>query len=435
MAGSEFLDKQGLMVLWDRIKELIYECCCGHKDYECINDEVITSECFEKAVLSVTGGKGGDCGFSCNTRISTLYEGSIVVDIYSKATQDNSSRATLIRATIPYQGAPVPVMRITLDGTTYICEATVENGAYRYTDSMSDPTFIVFYAANIWSLAVRSIGTYALKLEDYADEVETTECFDKAVQSVTGYSCGSEFQEVYGDTVTTYQDGDTASSDPIPFDALSSVPTRLLVDFNNKNPQYVAVDAISYGDEGYLFGASFDTSTRTFDFSTYPFAIWLSEVRYPNTQEKYIEGNLVTEEGGDYYLGLKAEMPSATINDCFKAAVNKAIEIDTKLGYIPVYYDNNNDSYYSTMSFDEMNTMFKSDTLYAVKVELNNGYNVFPLVKGRSSTATKAQPRENYLVFQHTQVIYDEAIVETVEFYINIEEETITYHRYTYPTR
>lgn len=30
MAGNEFLDKEGLSVLWEQIKQLVYECCnCG----------------------------------------------------------------------------------------------------------------------------------------------------------------------------------------------------------------------------------------------------------------------------------------------------------------------------------------------------------------------------------------------------------------------
>lgn len=28
MAGNEFLDKAGLAVLWERIKQLVYECGC-----------------------------------------------------------------------------------------------------------------------------------------------------------------------------------------------------------------------------------------------------------------------------------------------------------------------------------------------------------------------------------------------------------------------
>ena len=28
MAGNEFLDKQGVATLWERIKQLVYECCC-----------------------------------------------------------------------------------------------------------------------------------------------------------------------------------------------------------------------------------------------------------------------------------------------------------------------------------------------------------------------------------------------------------------------
>ena len=29
MAGNEFLDKAGLATLWERIKELVYECGCN----------------------------------------------------------------------------------------------------------------------------------------------------------------------------------------------------------------------------------------------------------------------------------------------------------------------------------------------------------------------------------------------------------------------
>lgn len=444
MAGSEFLDKQGLMVLWDRIKELVYECCCGHKDYECINDEVITTECFEKAVLSVTGGKGGDCGFSCDTQISTLYEGSIVVSDSNSGGggQEKSAGSTPtpspVMATIPYYGDPVDTMRITLNGNTYICEAVNRDGAVGYADSISNPTFAVICTEGKdgtynWMLQVMSEGTYALKLEDYYDKVETTECFDKAVQSVIGYSCTDENRPIFGDFVETYlgKVGD-AYSDVIPLTELSSIPSSLWVDFDNKEPgSYVVVEGVYVVGDAYVYGATatVDGNTITFDWSEYPFAIMLIQ------EKDGITMILNTEEAGSYYLGLGASLPTATVNECFKAAVNEAVDISPSLGYIPVYYDSSNDSYYSTMSFEDMNKMFKNDTLYAVKSDSASGdaYSVYPLVSGTSHIATKSVVQESRLIFQHTQVRPSQSGVVTEEFVIDLEEETITYNLYEYP--
>lgn len=444
MAGSEFLDKQGLMVLWDRIKELVYECCCGHKDYECINDEVITTECFEKAVLSVTGGKGGDCGFSCDTRITTLYEGSIVV---SDSNSGGSGQATrsgqdtppiykFLSARIPYGGKPVDTMRITLNGVTYICEMMNRAGEIGYSDSLTEPTFAVAYvqgkAGYEWRLLVMSAGTYALKLENYYEKIETTECFDKAVQSVIGYSCTDTNQPIYSGSIETL-DGDPAFSDPISLDELSSIPPRLWVNFNSPTPNFIEVEgrSIGIGNE-YEYGASFDKTTGTWDFSTYPFAIVLKMLELGG-----VDMMLVTEEADSYLLDLGVEMPTATVNECFKAAVNEAVDVSPSLGYIPVYYDNDNDSFYSDMSFADMNKMFQNGTLYAIKLGSASGlganYSVFPLVSGTSYIPTKASAQNSLLIFQHTEVYHSESGVETEEFVIDLDDETITYNIYKYP--
>ena len=62
MAGSEFLDKVGVGILWNRMKEYVYECCCGNKDFECINGRVTVSECFADAVQTVVGTPSGGGG-------------------------------------------------------------------------------------------------------------------------------------------------------------------------------------------------------------------------------------------------------------------------------------------------------------------------------------------------------------------------------------
>lgn len=445
MAGNEFLDKAGLVVLWDRIKQLVYECCCGNKDYECINDEVITTECFEKAVLSVTGGKGGDCGFSCDTRITTLYEGSVVVieekdgkqQTRSAGSTPTPSPSSFLTATIPYHGNLVDALRITLNGVECICDGVEgAGGVIGYTDSLSTPTFVVLCKPSLeseggtWMLGVPSAGTYALKLEDYYDKVETTECFDKAVQSVIGYSCTDENRPIFEAFVETIldKDHDHAFSDEIPLTELSSIPSSLWVDFNNKVPNYISVEGVDIGG-AYVYGATFDESTGTFDWSECPFAIMLFQ------ENDGITMILHTEEASEYYLGLGASLPTATVNECFKAAVNEAIDIDTSLGYIPVYYDNDNDSFYSTMSFEDMNKMFKNDTLYAVKFDSASGdsYSVYPLTSGTSHIQTKAAVQESRLRFQHTEVSPSGLGVETEEFVIDLEEETITNNLYKYP--
>lgn len=34
MAGHEYLDKAGLSTLWDRMRQYVYECCCGNNSGE-----------------------------------------------------------------------------------------------------------------------------------------------------------------------------------------------------------------------------------------------------------------------------------------------------------------------------------------------------------------------------------------------------------------
>lgn len=54
---ANYLDENGLARLWSRIQQLVYECGCN-LGYKCINDNVETDECFERAVNSVVGDTG-----------------------------------------------------------------------------------------------------------------------------------------------------------------------------------------------------------------------------------------------------------------------------------------------------------------------------------------------------------------------------------------
>lgn len=61
MAGSQFLDKAGVSALWERMKQYVYECCCGQAvTYELKTDgdyiRLIGSDGSESAVPLPSGG-------------------------------------------------------------------------------------------------------------------------------------------------------------------------------------------------------------------------------------------------------------------------------------------------------------------------------------------------------------------------------------------
>lgn len=311
MAGSEFLDKQGLVVLWDRIKELVYECCCGHKDYECINDEVITSECFEKAVLSVTGGKGGDCGFSCENQRSEIFS----------------------------------------------AEFTTAQGK-------SDPAPI--------------------------------------------------------------SDAITLST------SLDSAPSKIWVIWDNIY-DYDELEPCAVNSGTYFYGAEPDFDTFQFDFSTYPYCIVMG------VYDGSIYLRIVTEMVGDYYATIEAEMTTASVNSCFKTAVNTAID---RRHYIPVYGDTKvSGNLYSTMSFADMRELYASGSLVGIKYKRQEddfSANFYPLEYVEFSNSgydpnTKASHPYDQLKFARTTVDYDQDYVYTERWTIDLGLETINLEFYRYP--
>lgn len=52
---ASYLDSNGVQKLWERMKEYVYN-CRQDVGYKCMDDEVVTDECFEKAVRSVVDG-------------------------------------------------------------------------------------------------------------------------------------------------------------------------------------------------------------------------------------------------------------------------------------------------------------------------------------------------------------------------------------------
>ena len=141
MAGNEFLDKQGVGVLWERIKQLIYECCCKNiTTYRLESDgntiTLIGSDGTRSSVAVISTASCGDepveptirvsvdCNMDYDTRVFTI-NGTVTVD-------EPITGATVLLRRQDYED-DYEILRawenITLSGTT----------TYTATDQLSCP--------------------------------------------------------------------------------------------------------------------------------------------------------------------------------------------------------------------------------------------------------------------------------------------------------
>ena len=147
------------------------------------------------SIANASEGGSCDCGFSCNEEWITLTEESVttVAEEGDPNALGDLSYAELITA---------DTIRVTFNGTEYICENTIDDGGNSQYGAVFDdetgtfdwseyPFIIGSFGAladdtPYNSLATQSAGTYSIKIEAVEETIETTDCFEKAVKSVVG---------------------------------------------------------------------------------------------------------------------------------------------------------------------------------------------------------------------------------------------------------
>ena len=136
------------------------------------NVEVQTSECFNKAR-----------GYECFETRLTAYTGSVTTGAVSG--KDYCSSGSL------YFNITNNKIAVTFEGTEYILPDAVNSGAsYGYGEfnySTTDPIFTTYpcaidYSDDAYLLLTPSAGTYSIKVENIADVVEASDCFENAVK-------------------------------------------------------------------------------------------------------------------------------------------------------------------------------------------------------------------------------------------------------------
>ena len=274
-------------------------------------DEPITVERLNHIEDGIANAGGGECGFECETTITLLTEESVTT-----TTQDELNRGVLSYS----QLIDAEVVKVTFNGTEYECPRIATRNGYGYggvgqsgPDFSEYPFAILSGTTPILSyktmLFTETAGTYTIKIEAVEKTITTTPCFDKA----RGYSCDEAMVTLAEESVTTQKgkDDDYAHGD-LAYSQLIDAET-IKVTFNGT--EYECPRA-NY-DGGYEYGASWNPSTKVFDWSEYPFNIY----SHSDSDSANI---LLTETAGTYSVKIEALETNATITPCFEAAVKQA---------------------------------------------------------------------------------------------------------------
>lgn len=113
MAGNEFLDKQGVATLWERIKQLVYECCCKN-----ITTYRLESDGNTITLIGSDGTRSSVAVISTASCGSTPIEPTIEMSLRSEIGLTNIMTTNIvIEVDSPVIGANVILEREKKDGT------------------------------------------------------------------------------------------------------------------------------------------------------------------------------------------------------------------------------------------------------------------------------------------------------------------------------
>lgn len=131
---------------------------------------------------------GVDCGYSCTEGWVTLTDESVT----TAADEEGGTPEANLAYSTPIDAETV---KVTFDGTEYICTGREELGSMEYGAIWDDATSSFdwsTYPFNIYPgkvhirLFTETAGTHQVKIETFEETIETSECFRKAVKSVGG---------------------------------------------------------------------------------------------------------------------------------------------------------------------------------------------------------------------------------------------------------
>ena len=283
---AKFLDENGVKKLWSRIQEYVYECCCSKG--------------------------GGDVGYECQEAYETLWNGNVVTEY------PEGELVTYAAGVIPYTSLiTADKLRVTFDGVIYECDKIMSRNGNLYGGIGTDGNvnwgkypFAIGSSSNQNRLLTKYDGAHTLIIEADNSTVTTTECFQKAVKSASdsGYECSTSFEEAFSESGTTTKDED-ASYCALDYKGLIDAG-EIKVVLNDK--EYICQKMII--DNGIGYGG-------VESFADYPFMLASSS-----------HGNvLVTKDPMDFDITVFHSVATAKVTDCFKAAVNTAVDIDVPI--------------------------------------------------------------------------------------------------------
>lgn len=130
---------------------------------------------------------GGDAGYSCGESYELLTQESVTT-IYDQGFNDGVLSYS--------QGIDADTIRVTFNGTEYECSVVQGSDTFSYgaeydpnTDTVdwSQYPFIIasLPTEGVNSITTETAGTYQIKIEAASTTVETSECFEQAVESIT----------------------------------------------------------------------------------------------------------------------------------------------------------------------------------------------------------------------------------------------------------
>lgn len=149
------------------------------KTWEC--GETITADALnrmEDGIEEALQSGGGTAGYSC-TETKTLLTEETVTTAVDPEYPDDGAFGDL---SYVFSEKPPETLHITFNGVEYNCDRQQMPDGYAYS---SDNVFTLFAYMDGTTLLTPSAGTYSIKLEVINTSVETSECFQKAVKSIS----------------------------------------------------------------------------------------------------------------------------------------------------------------------------------------------------------------------------------------------------------